>query len=174
MKEIAQLALLWLRRIEDGAITILVLVLVVLAGAQIVLRNFFETGLSWADPLLRALVLWSGMLGACAAVREDKHISLDVLSHFIKDSALRVVRILTLGFAAAICAVLAWFSGTLVKIDHETANIAFAAIPSWAVEIILPMTFGLMALRFALRACVLPAAPHAPIGVPEDLIENSP
>jgi len=166
-------ALIWLRRMENAIITILVLLLVVLAGVQILLRNFFETGLSWADPLLRALVLWSGMLGALAASSEDKHISLDVLSRFLHGRALRVVRILTLGFAAAVCGIVAWFSGLLVKIDLEVATFAFAFVPSWAIEIILPVTFALMAIRFALRAFILPPLPHAPVGVPEDMLDPS-
>ena len=56
-----------LRRIEDWLLAILVLILVVLAGGQIVLRDFFHTGISWADPLMRQLVLWTGMLGALQA-----------------------------------------------------------------------------------------------------------
>ena len=57
-------ALRYLRRIENGLLAILVLVLVGLAGTQIVLRVFFETGLAWADSFSRSLVLWTGMLGA--------------------------------------------------------------------------------------------------------------
>ena len=47
-----QRALEILRRIEDWLLAVLVLLLVVLAGGQIVLRDFFHTGLSWADPLI--------------------------------------------------------------------------------------------------------------------------
>src|SRR5678816_2136977 len=53
-----------LHRIENGLLAILVLVLVGLAGTQIVLRVFFETGVAWADSFSRSLVLWTGMLGA--------------------------------------------------------------------------------------------------------------
>jgi TRAP-type C4-dicarboxylate transport system permease small subunit len=77
-----QRALEILRRIEDLLLAVLVLILVVLAGGQIVLRDFFHTGISWADPLMRQLVLWTGMLGALAAVRDEKHIALDVLQRF--------------------------------------------------------------------------------------------
>ena len=68
----------WLERVENGLIAVLVLAMVLLAGAQILLRNLFGTGIEWADPLLRALVLWTAMLGALAAARDDKHIGLDL------------------------------------------------------------------------------------------------
>ena len=48
----------------------------------------------------------------------------------------------------------------LVKIDLTSGSNAFANIPSWLIECILPAGFGLMALRFALRAFAPPA--HVP------------
>lgn len=161
MKQGAQRGLERLQKIEDWLLAILVLILVALAGAQIVLRNFFDTGLSWADPLLRALVLWTGMLGALAAVRDDKHIALDVLQRFLAPQAQRIARLLTLGFAAVLCAIMAWLSVDLVKIDLASGSNAFANVPSWFIESILPTGFGLMALRFSLRAFAPPA--HVPV-----------
>jgi TRAP-type C4-dicarboxylate transport system permease small subunit len=161
MKAAAQRWLAGLGKIEDWLLAVLVLVLVALAGAQIILRNFFDTGLSWADPLLRALVLWTGMLGALAAVRDDKHIALDVLQRFLTPAMQRIARVLTLGFAAVICAAMAWFSVDLVKIDLTSGSNAFAGVPSWFVETILPGGFGLMALRFVLRAFAPPV--HVPM-----------
>src|SRR5580765_2226201 len=108
----------WLRTIENWLLAMLVLILVALSGAQIVLRIFFETGLSWADPFSRGLVLWTGMLGALAAVRDDRHIALNVLQRFLSPGAQRIARVATLGFAALICAAMAWYSLGLVGIDY--------------------------------------------------------
>lgn len=171
MKAAAQRGLELLGKIENWLLAILVLILVALAGAQIILRNLFDTGLSWADPLLRALVLWTGMLGALAAVRDDKHIALDVLQRFLAPRAQRVARVLTLGFAAAMCALMAWYSVDLVKIDLASGGKAFANVPSWLIESILPAGFGLMALRFLLRAFAPPA--HVPVLLHEP-VETAP
>ncbi len=154
-----------LDRFENGLIAVLVLAMVLLAGAQIVLRNVFETGLSWADPLLRAMVLWTAMLGALAAARDDKHIGLDVLAHFVHGNARRALRIVTLLFAAAISATVAWYGVGLVQLDFGGGN-AIAGIPNWLIEAIIPVGFGLLALRFALRA-FLPPHSDAPALVPE-------
>src|SRR6478752_4834082 len=110
MTGIARRSMIWLRYLENGLLTALVLLLVVLAGTQIVLRDLFHTGLSFADPLMRQLVLWTGMLGALAAVRDDKHIALDVLQRFLGPAAQRIARVATLGFAALLCAAMAWYS----------------------------------------------------------------
>jgi len=156
----------WLRMIENWLLAVLVLILVALSGAQIVLRIFFETGLSWADPFSRGLVLWTGMLGALAAVRDDKHIALDVLQRFLSPPAQRIARVVTLGFAALLCAAMAWYSLGLVGIDYaeglQTSGGRFtAALRACFAESILPVGFALMALRFALRMFAPPA--HAPM-----------
>jgi TRAP-type C4-dicarboxylate transport system permease small subunit len=155
--------LVWLSRIEDWILALLVLVLVCLAGAQILLRNVFETGLSWADPFLRTLVLWTGMLGALAAVRDDKHIALDVLQRFLSPRSQRVARVITLGFAAAICTAMAWYGVGLVRVDMAEATQVGGAstLPGWLPETILPIAFALMALRFAVHAFLPPAHPPA-------------
>ena len=163
MSEGAQRALLWIQRLENALLAVLVLILVLLAGAQIVLRDFFDTGLAWADPLMRSLVLWTGMLGALAAVRDDKHIALDVLQRYLAPKAQRAARLVTLGFAAIVCAAMAYYSYTMLAIDlAESAQAgAVTKVPAWLPELILPVAFGLMALRFALRAFAPPAHPPA-------------
>ncbi len=155
----------WLRTIENWLLAALVLLLVGLSGAQIVLRIFFETGLSWADSFSRSLVLWTGMLGALAAVRDDKHIALDVLQRYLSPKMRRAARIATLGFAAVLCAAMAWYGCALVGIDYAEGlqtggGSVAAALRACFAECILPAGFALMALRFALRMFAAPA--HAP------------
>ncbi|HEY6942503.1 TRAP transporter small permease [Dokdonella sp.] len=155
----------WIERVETGLVAALVFAMVVLAGAQIVLRNAFESGLSWADPLLRAMVLWAAMLGALAAARDDKHIGLDLVTHFVHGRARRLLRVVTLLFAAAVSAMMAWHGVGLVRLDYG-AGTATAGIPNWAIEAIVPVGFGLLALRLALRA-FLPPRSDAPALAPE-------
>lgn len=153
----------WLRKIENGLLTVLVLALVLISGAQIFLRIFFETGLSWADPFSRGLVLWTGMLGALAAVRDEKHIALDLVQRYLTPKLQRVVRITTFGFAGLLCAAMAWYCFNLVSIDYASAvasgGIA-AGLSACFIESILPVGFALMALRFGLRLFAPPA--HTP------------
>jgi TRAP-type C4-dicarboxylate transport system permease small subunit len=154
-----------IEEIETAIIAVLVLAMVVLAGAQILLRNLFETGFAWADPLLRAMVLWAAMLGALAAARDDKHIGLDLLTHFLHGRARRVVRSIALLFAALMSAAMAWYGGQLVALDFDGGQ-PVGAIPGWIVELILPVGFALLALRLALRAFQPPRG-DAPALAPE-------
>jgi len=154
----------WLRKLENGLLAVLVLMLVLLSGAQIFLRIFFETGLSWADPFSRGLVLWTGMLGALAAVRDERHIALDLLQRYLTPAVQRIARLLTFGFAALLCAAMAWYCFGLVRIDYasgvQSGGSVAAGLRACTTESILPVAFALMALRFALRTLAPPA--HTP------------
>jgi len=69
----------FMTRIEVGVLALMLAALVVFGCAQIVLRNAFHSGLLWADPLMRHLVLWLGDLGACLESARMRHISVDAL-----------------------------------------------------------------------------------------------
>lgn len=148
-----------LHALETGLLVLMVLALVGLTGAQIVARLAFDGGWAWIDPVTRAMVLWTAMLGALVAARDDRHINLDALTRMLRGRPLRIARFLTLGFAAAVCALLAWYAWQLVALDRESATVAFGPVMAWHVELVLPSGFGLLALRLLVRACVAPAAP---------------
>lgn len=144
--------------VETTLLVVAVLALVGLSTAQIVARTLFDGGWAWVDPLTRALVLWTAMLGALVAARDDRHINLDALTRLLRGPARRVARFATLGFASVVSGKLAWYGWQLVQLDRESATAAFGAVMAWQVELILPVGFGLLALRFLIRAFVRPAA----------------
>jgi TRAP-type C4-dicarboxylate transport system permease small subunit len=141
-----------LTRIEDYALVGLVGLLVALAGLQIVLRLAFESGIVWADALLRHLVLWTALLGAMTAARENKHLAIDAISSHLGPRAQGALRALTHGFACAICLALAWYSFDLIRVERSDAARAFGAVPAWIGETIMPVAFAVMAWRYARHA----------------------
>ena len=141
--------------IENWLIAILALALVLLSGLQIVLR-LLEHGLVWLDPLLRVLVIWVALLGAVAAARHDKHISLDLIGRLLHGRGVRVARVFAFGFAALAAFTLLRASLGLIEMDRESGTTLFGSVPTWWAELILPVAFGLLALRFVLRAFAAP------------------
>jgi TRAP-type C4-dicarboxylate transport system permease small subunit len=136
------------RLIEDGLLVVLLAVMTFLAVGQIVLRNVFDAGLLWADPLLRLLVLWLGLLGAAVATRDDRQITVDVLSRLLSPRLRAAARVATDLFTAVVAAVLGWNGGRLVLTDHEAGVAAFASVPAWVAELILPLAFAIIAWRY--------------------------
>ena len=56
--------------LENALLVFVLAAMVLLAAAQILLRNFMGVSLEWTDQALRLLVLWVAFLGAVAASRE--------------------------------------------------------------------------------------------------------
>ena len=138
--------------LEDSFLVMLLGSMIFLAVTQIVLRNVFDSGLQWIDPLLRLLVLWVGMAGAMVATREDHHISIDVFTRTMSIRVQQTVRVFTDVFTCLVAAIIAYHAVRLVLMDREAESIAFASIPSWVCELILPLAFGVIALRYLIFA----------------------
>ena len=136
--------------LEDGLLIGLLALMIVLAAGQILARNVLGIGLAGSDQLLRLLVLWVGLLGAVAASRDDKQINIDMLSRFLPEVARHAVRLVLDLFTAGVAALLAYHSGRFVYTEYEAATRAFANVPAWVAELILPLAFGLIALRYLL------------------------
>ena len=139
---------------EDALLALMVAVMIFLAGSQILLRNLFDTGFAWADPVLRLLVLWVGLLGALAASRTDKHIAIDVFSRLLGPRALAATRSITTLFTAAVSGLIAYHAGRFVAMEREANIIGVAGMPAWLLELIIPVGFGLIAVRY-LVLCAL-------------------
>ena len=139
-----------LHQFEDAILVVLLCSMILLATTQIFLRNLFDYGIVWADPLLRVMVLWLGLVGATVASRENKHIRIDLLSDFFKKRTHQVIQCLVGLFSAAICLIIAWHGMRWVRLDYVDGLAGFAGIPAWMLEVIVPISFGLIGLRYSL------------------------
>lgn len=149
--------LLTLHRAEDALLAGLLLTLLLLSVAQIVLRLFFDTGLTWAEPISRSGVFWLAMLGALGATRTRKHIAIDALPRLLPARGQRVVWVLSHLAASGICTTLAWHGGHLVAMEFEAPSPWLAGVSSGWPMLILPIGFAVMALRFVFSAVAGPA-----------------
>jgi TRAP-type C4-dicarboxylate transport system permease small subunit len=124
--------------------------MVLLAFLQVVLRNLLDQGILWADILLRNLVLWVGFIGASLATREEKHISIDLLTRFLPGKWKNLSRFFMNIFALLICLLLAEAGWTFVMDEKLYGTKIFGEVPAWYFQIIIPLGFLLMAFRFCI------------------------
>jgi TRAP-type C4-dicarboxylate transport system permease small subunit len=137
-------------RLEDWLLVSMLAAMVVLAVAQIVYRNVAGGGVTWIDPLLRMLVLWVALSGAVIASRTDNHIRIDFFARYISGQYYIYIKRIVHAYCVIICAVIAWYSVSFVRMDYEYGIEAFAGIPAWITELIIPIAFGMMAFRYFL------------------------
>ena len=126
--------------------------MLLMALVQIVLRNFFDAGLLWAESFLRILVLWVALLGAMVATREGNHINIDALSRLLSDVQQKILGLVTNLFSATICGLVAYSSIEFIQYEYEDQTTAFGVVPTWLCQVIIPIGLFVMAWRFTLRA----------------------
>lgn len=126
--------------------------MVVLSFAQILARNLFNTGLPGTDILLRYLVLVVSFFGAVLAVREQRHIRLDVLSSLMPLSWRHRLRVSFHFVSAGVCGVLGWAA---VRYWREEWHYAMSG-DRWpaALSIVLPVSLALLSFHFLLRGWI--------------------
>jgi TRAP-type C4-dicarboxylate transport system permease small subunit len=135
---------------EDSLLVILLSSMIVFAVYQIIARNLFGEGIVWIDPLLRTLVLWVGLSGAVVATRTDHHIRIDVFAKYIPKHLQKYIQRIAYLFTLSVCLLIAWHAARFVYSEYEYATIAFASVPSWLTALIIPVSFSLIAIRYAL------------------------
>lgn len=142
----------FLQRTEEILLVILLLSMVLLGFLQILFRNVISIGLVWIDPLLRHLVLWVALLGASVATREDRHISIDLLSGHLGDRNRIWLRTIINLFAGGVCFILVRPAIEFVQLEYQAGKILALGIPIWASQCIMPVMLTVLGLRFLGKA----------------------
>ena len=141
----------WLASLERALVVLLLTALLGLGLLQVIERNVLASGLFWADELLQHMVLWLGFLGASLATREHRHLSIDVLSHFLPTRWQLWLGLLVNTVAFVLCMLLVQAAWGLVRAEYMAGTMLTFGIPAWLAQSIIPLGFGSITLRFALR-----------------------
>jgi TRAP-type C4-dicarboxylate transport system permease small subunit len=138
-----------LKWLEEVLLCCLLTAMILLACLQIVLRDVFGGGIVWADPLLRYMVIWSGLLGAVVATRQEKHVVIDLASHLFPENIKPWLLVLTNFFSVLVCAGLT-YAGTIFVYNEAAygGDRQVLGIESWVLNLIFPAAFGIISLRF--------------------------
>ena len=147
----AKLIIRALRRVEDGILALLLAAMIALAAYQVIARNLFDTGLLWGDALVRVLVIWVAMIGAMVASRNDDHIRIDLLARFVPPHWQGLLKRFANAFTCAVMGVFAWHSTRFVRFEYEDGTLAFASVPAWVCEAVLPVGAAVIGLRYLMH-----------------------
>lgn len=120
------------------------------AVLQIILRNFFQSGIQWSDTFLRILVLWLGLIGAMIASRQGKHINIDLLTKYLPEKLSILSNKFCQLFTAIVCGLIAYHSFLFILLEKESGETAFANVPLWLCESIIPFAFAVITFRYIL------------------------
>ena len=138
------------KRLIDTLLCLLLVAMIVLACLQIGLRTFSSGGILWADPMLRYLVLWCGMLGAVVATREKKHIGIDVLGYLAPVQIKVWIELVLDLFSSLVASILTWAAVVFVHNEYLFSGPSLLGVSSWIWNLIFPVAFALISIHFLL------------------------
>ncbi len=139
-----------LDRGENLVLCLLLTAMILLACVQIILRTFFASGLLWADPLLRYLVLWCGLLGAVTATSQGKHIALDITGNLLPEKIEPWITFITYLFCTLAATGLTWAGWRFLQSEIEFGGSGPLSLPLWFWNSIFFVAFGCIALKYLL------------------------
>lgn len=137
--------------LENAALTLVFAATVALPLAEIVLRKVAGTGIQGVSVLVQHLTLALGMLGAMVAAREERLLSLALVSLYRGRAAI-VARFASGVLSAAVAGLLAIAAAEFVAIERASGGTLTYRIPTWIAQMPLPIGFAAVALRLAWRA----------------------
>jgi TRAP-type C4-dicarboxylate transport system permease small subunit len=140
------------RAVETWLIVAILAGLILLGAGQIVLRNFFSIGFAWSDGLARLAVLWLGLLGALAASRDGRHITMGALARWLTPRWRVAAGVTGDWFGAVVSAALAYFAWQFVSDSREFGDTLLGDVPAWWLQSIMPVAFALIALQFVVQS----------------------
>lgn len=141
----------WFARLEEAALALLLAGMTMITFTQVIARYVFNYSFVWALELNTVLFAWLIFFGMAYGVRVGAHIGVDVLVKALGPRSARAVSVV----AAALCLVYAlifaiggWtYLQKMISIGIEMQDLP---VPQWVPRLILPVGFGLLALRFAI------------------------
>ena len=138
-------------KFEKGFLIFVLTLVIGLSFYQVILRNLFSGGFIWADSFLRNMVLWLGLLGASLATKKERHINIDIASRVLPTKGKYIVNILLSFISIVVCVFLFNASLDFIKAEKGFGSEIFKGFPSWIVQIVFPVAFGIMVFRFGLH-----------------------
>jgi TRAP-type C4-dicarboxylate transport system permease small subunit len=149
------------RAIETWLVVLVLGGLILFGALQILLRNAFSISFAWGDGLTRLAVLWLGLLGALAASRDGRHITMGAVGRLLPPRLQLFALLIADAFAAVICGALAWYSWVFVNDSREFGDTLLDGVPAWWLQAIMPVAFALMTYQFLAQGVMRVRRPQA-------------
>lgn len=135
----------WLAMLERGITVFLFTVLIIILGVNILTRNILLISFHRLLELAPVLVLWISLLGAALAVRQQRHIKIELLLRFIAEPWRRRVTALTCVFGMSVSGILVYAAFVFVRQEIQLIG------PWGALAVCFPLFFASVFFRLGVQ-----------------------
>ncbi len=143
-----------LGRLEEGFCAVALLATALILFVNVTLRHVFNASTSWAEELIKYLMIWITCIGGSICVRRGAHIRMDFLVGLFSLRGKRALDVVVYVASALFCGALTVYGFRMVLFTLRTGQVSPALkLPMWSVYSAIPLGGGLMAFRFFQKAC---------------------
>ena len=139
-------------RTEESLATLAFAGIMILPLAEIAFRSVFGQGIPGAGPFAQNLTVWVGLLGAAIAAREGKLLTLATGEFLPKGTVTKVAHVVAAITGSAVATIFAVGAASLVSMERSAGDEIAVGVPVWIAVIVMPVAFGLIALRLVWKA----------------------
>src|SRR3989338_8432369 len=137
--------------IEKVVICVSLTGMLLIASAQVILRNVFDTGIIWGEVFVRHMVLFLLFFGASLSTRNKTHIQMDVSAKITPQRFKPVIFFLINSFCILVNFYLLKAAWIFAGDEKASGSILFGQVPTWFFIAIMPIGFSIISFRFLLN-----------------------
>lgn len=140
---------IYLSRLEEILIGLLIASASVILFANVVARYVLNSGIPWADEVVRYQIVWMVFLGGSVAARKGIHIGVDIVVKMAPPKIGRFILLIIHAIGIFFCGVLVYYGAELTAQTREFGQVSTALqAPMWIFQLAIPVGSALMAIRF--------------------------
>jgi tripartite ATP-independent transporter DctM subunit len=141
----------WMLRVETGLALATLGLMTLLPLLNATVRVFYSTGIPDSMVYAQNLTLVVAFLGAAIAARRGEHLSLSAAAELLPRGASRWTDLVSGSLAAVVSGLLTYAGVVFVRAEMSSILKLSIGVPIWVIELVIPLGFGLVTLRLALR-----------------------
>ena len=151
-----------LEGIEKWLVILSFLFMVIFSFLNVILRalytkfniqfaNTLLNSFDWSDPFARLMVLWITFIGASLLTKDNRHIRIDFLGHFLSPFLLSIRELILAIACTIICFFMVRASIGYISMEMQYGTSSIMGISAWKWQVIIPFGFITILFRFALN-----------------------
>jgi C4-dicarboxylate transporter DctQ subunit len=131
-------------------VAISIMTITVIIFIDVLLRYIFKNSLNWSEELTRYIMVWMTFIGASLCVRENIHVTMDILLNSLPNKSKKPLLYLIYGVSATVCLYLATLGWSIMIKVKNTGQVSpsMEFLPMWLVYLCVPISGVLMAKNF--------------------------
>ncbi|MFD2211570.1 TRAP transporter small permease [Virgibacillus halophilus] len=139
---------------------------------EVIMRYIFSNPTTWINEISTSLVVWGVFLGLSLALRDEHHVSADILYAVLPVKLRRLLDYFANTVGIIFCAFFVYYSTSLVYSLLNSRQISIeTGLPMWIFVAILPLSGTLFGIRFIERIWITYRSDYKSGGNNNDSVE---